>query len=473
MSRLTLAQQLAALAEPAPADLDPEDVQAGVDPEEQHAADNNAAREHYVNVAPSAIRKLHDSITDPKYDGMRTTRKQLLEDEDLDSGDDDDVDGAVPSPSEEENYSDVADENSEEDEEELLYKESDEEASPAPSPSPSDRPGGTRAIQSNQPVKDPEPDLASNLRKTREEDRQKGKAVSRQIALWDSLLDARIQMQKVVTAANRLPTGTYLSHLAQNGSARAALEGLFGEAAALSEDLFSLQEGLLRDNESIEPPPRKRRRVDLEQDPSYDYPDHLRDLSAAASALESSYHSHLIHTLAKWSAKVQAVAPSVLLGNKTAFNKDDRSKVGAVGMVDDLLRTDGTKLLARTRTRRSNTKRLESADHRDEPRGADDGNDDEKEDAELFDDLDFYQQLLRDVIKARTGDTGEQDWMAQQRERKARKKLKVDTKASKGRKLRYEVHTKLQNFMVPVPVTHGGWHDEQIDGLFSSLLGAG
>jgi protein AATF/BFR2 len=37
---------------------------------------------------------------------------------------------------------------------------------------------------------------------------------------------------------------------------------------------------------------------------------------------------------------------------------------------------------------------------------------------------------------------------------------------------RYEVHEKLQNFMVPVPVP-GAWHDEQIDELFTSLLGKG
>jgi protein AATF/BFR2 len=37
---------------------------------------------------------------------------------------------------------------------------------------------------------------------------------------------------------------------------------------------------------------------------------------------------------------------------------------------------------------------------------------------------------------------------------------------------RYEVHDKLQNFMVPVPVP-GMWHEEQIDELFSSLMGRG
>lgn len=34
------------------------------------------------------------------------------------------------------------------------------------------------------------------------------------------------------------------------------------------------------------------------------------------------------------------------------------------------------------------------------------------------------------------------------------------------------MHEKLQNYMVPVPAAHG-WHEEQIDELFSSLLGRG
>jgi len=49
------------------------------------------------------------------------------------------------------------------------------------------------------------------------------------------------------------------------------------------------------------------------------------------------------------------------------------------------------------------------------------------------------------------------------------KKKQVDTKASKGRRLRYHVHEKLQNFMVPIPA--GSWHEEMIDELYSSLLG--
>ena len=55
-------------------------------------------------------------------------------------------------------------------------------------------------------------------------------------------------------------------------------------------------------------------------------------------------------------------------------------------------------------------------------------------DPEVFDDTDFYQQLLRDVIDARNEGSGSQDWIQAQKERK--KKKVIDTKASKGRKIR-------------------------------------
>ncbi|CAG8767245.1 17640_t:CDS:2, partial [Gigaspora rosea] len=93
-------------------------------------------------------------------------------------------------------------------------------------------------------------------------------------------------------------------------------------------------------------------------------------------------------------------------------------------------------------------------------------------DTEIFDDTDFYQQLLRELIESRTIDTDDPvalglRW-ATLRQTKQKKK-NVDTKASKGRRLRYQVHEKLQNFMVPIP--SGTWHDDMIDELYSSLLG--
>lgn len=50
-------------------------------------------------------------------------------------------------------------------------------------------------------------------------------------------------------------------------------------------------------------------------------------------------------------------------------------------------------------------------------------------------------------------------------------KKKIDTKASKGRKLRFTVHEKIQNFMVPIP--RASWQQDQTDDLFASLFGKG
>ncbi|KII85809.1 hypothetical protein PLICRDRAFT_44220 [Plicaturopsis crispa FD-325 SS-3] len=427
-NRLSLAQQLAQLEDTAPVDFDPEDAHfAGADPsdEDEGNGQSTAARDHYVEVGPSAIRKLHAPIAEPKYDGVSTTRSQLLA-QNASDGSDTDGDG-----------DDIRHEASEDDSESQTEGEDEDVPSPVrhadpivPSPS---------AIEP-----DPAEDLSSTLRKTRDEDRKKGKAVSRQLAIWDALLDARIRLQKSSTAANKL---TQPSRFAATPEGRASLDTLLSEALSLSDELFDLQEGLLLANESIQPPARKKRKTSPSEAD-------LFDATRAAAALESAFHPHLVPTLQKWSAKIQAVAPSVLLpSTRNAFSKAHAPK-SAVQLVDDAL-GDHAKLLKRTRTRRA-------------------AEDDDLEDVEVFDDTDFYQQLLRDVIDARgNGVGGADDWMLVQKQKKAQKKKKVDTKASKGRKLRYEVHEKLQNFMVPVPVQHGGWHEEQIDELFASLLGKG
>jgi protein AATF/BFR2 len=172
-----------------------------------------------------------------------------------------------------------------------------------------------------------------------------------------------------------------------------------------------------------------------------------------------------VQVLAKWSAKVQAVAPNVLLpANRGSFKNAFASKTAPPNVIEviaDTLCTDSDKLLARTRSSR---------------RADDEKDDDVAKDAETFDDTDFYQQLLRDIIEARgaghNGEEAEPEWLRRQKASRAKRKKTVDVKASKGRKLRYQVHEKLQNFMVPIAVQRGAWHDEQIDELFASILGS-
>lgn len=92
---------------------------------------------------------------------------------------------------------------------------------------------------------------------------------------------------------------------------------------------------------------------------------------------------------------------------------------------------------------------------------------------DIFDDSDFYHQLLRELIeyKSNTGDNQSelaQKFMELQNVRSKMKK-RVETRASKGRKIRYNVHNKLVNFMPPKDTTE--MTEEAKTELFNSLFG--
>ncbi|KAJ8978974.1 hypothetical protein NQ317_001446, partial [Molorchus minor] len=97
----------------------------------------------------------------------------------------------------------------------------------------------------------------------------------------------------------------------------------------------------------------------------------------------------------------------------------------------------------------------------------------EEYNSEIFDDDDFYHQLLRELIEVKSADLTDpvqlsRQWIKLQNMR-SKMKRKVDTKATKGRKIRYVVHTKLVNFMAPIDDFL--WTEEAKNELFSSLFG--
>ncbi|KAK2465660.1 hypothetical protein APHAL10511_002204 [Amanita phalloides] len=459
--RLSLAEQIAKL-DAAPTDFDPEDVFiTGTDPGQEDAGNRHlqAAREHYIDVGPSTLRKYRDSIADPKYEGVTTTRKSLLEGDSAQEGseEDEERDG---SGGEDEQL--APRERGDDDE---IEKEDDDDENDNQNESSNDDAEGKgeaagypfTSASKNAGHEEQEQDMSADLRRKREEDKRKGKAVSRQMAIWDALLEARIRMQKAVTVTNLLPAPSDMDAFIQQPECREALNNMLDEALLLADELADLQEYLLTKNEDISLPPRKRQRLD-----DGDYDDQLEVASREISAVEQAIHPWLIQTLNKWSAKIQAVSPSVLLpSNRNAFSKRSQHLKSAVELAEEALK-EYDKLLSRTRTWRGKERRIGTMI---EGQGTVD-----EEDLDRFDDTDFYQQLLRDVIDSKGNGGGVDDWMTIQKEKKAKKK--VDTRASKGRKVRYHVHEKMQNFMVPVPVV-GAWHEEQIDELFSSLLGKG
>ncbi|THH04779.1 hypothetical protein EW145_g5274 [Phellinidium pouzarii] len=475
LKRVSLAQQLAQLDKPAPVDFDPEDaVVVGVDAEDASEQPGNGGREHYLDVGPSALRKLRDSVAAPKYDGVRVSRIQL---EDSDAEMSEPVPGSedrpVTSEEDEKVDKDVEKDDEEDDEEEsehIIARDYPQEPPPmAPS------------------VPLAEDDLSSTLKRTRQEERKKGKAVARQLAMYDSLLDARIRMQKCAVSMNKLPNASKIPDYLLSPNSHLAANKMLSEAMSLADDLFDLRKRLLTSNESINPPARKRRKLSEHVDVDRDWEEELQSNSMYFAELESTFHPHLLSTLQKWSNKVLAIAPSALLpSNRTRFSRSNANQVkSAVQLIDDAL-LDRNALLARTRVWRGKGDRLGSADGKGvKNKEPSETTSPEAADDDVFDDTDFYQSLLRDVIDARAGsgagadglDGLAVDWRASQKQRKTRRASTVDTRASKGRKLRFEVHEKIQNFMAPAPppsVSGGAlWHEAQIDELFAGLLGRG
>ena len=83
-------------------------------------------------------------------------------------------------------------------------------------------------------------------------------------------------------------------------------------------------------------------------------------------------------------------------------------------------------------------------------------------DCETYDDAEFYQQVLKEFLESQAQTAGD---LARARTTKRRKV--VDRKASKGRKIRYHVHDKLVNFMVPAAFERPEFANKLFGSLFA------
>jgi protein AATF/BFR2 len=200
---LSLAQQIAELDEPTPAgkpfisapvtprspfitEFDPEDEQHGPP---DLLGDVVEVREHYIEVGwvhfhtyparvksrdfsrPSTLRRHLDSVIDPKYVGIKTSRKQLEEGSSLGT--------FVDSPEEDESASqsipiEGSASGEDEGEEKVQSPGKKEEASEGEQSIPRNN----QNIQENPSL---EKDLATTVRQRRDEDRRKGRAVIKQL----------------------------------------------------------------------------------------------------------------------------------------------------------------------------------------------------------------------------------------------------------------------------------------------------
>ncbi|KAJ9599419.1 hypothetical protein L9F63_010088 [Diploptera punctata] len=339
---------------------------------------------------------------------------------------------------------------------------------------------------------------------------EKGMAVRNQLKLWDNLLEYRINLQKTLIAANKLPQhGIFQQFVNQGGSefksevgkTRKNVASLLDKFVAFqsimlnsypeTRDLDKVQNEASAEADEISSDTEEEEEISLtseeEEDENKDqkkenYKTKRRTLQEYAKILSEQhdkYKSYRNTTIQKWNDKTRI---SVGKFSSRDFSSFEQSTVKQIEQV----LSNRQRLIQRTQLKRSSYNILgqeliqESNNQTQESITSGDTNDlknnhdqNKEYNSEIFDDSDFYHQLLRDLIEKKASDVTDpvqlgRQWLKLQKLR-SKMKRKVDTKASKGRKIRYVVHPKLVNFMAPEDKSE--WTEEAKTELFSSLFG--
>lgn len=273
---------------------------------------------------------------------------------------------------------------------------------------------------------------------------EKSTHVRNQLMKFDNFVDIRFKLQPLLNAANAFPTAKQISNMKKNYSQVSSfLSQCNQELDGLMKDLLSLSFDELRhDNISV-----------AEADTSSDSV--LQGFWNEMSRIDAALEPFARDSLKKWHSKVTLTADLKAKKSLKMLNQDPFGQV-------EIAMQDEDRLVRRTRIHRDTQKRrIGSKSQQENPEFTD-----------IFDDNDFYQVLLKDWTSNHGTLSGSASSVTAVALKNVKKQHRegVDQRASKGRKLRYDVHTKLVNYMVPI-MERGAWSDSKIDELYASLLG--
>lgn len=457
------------------------------DVDDDNEEEELSKREHYVNVSKSKIRDTTINLGE-KYVGAKVGRDQLFEGSDNEellgesenSGDDrsaleessDDVSVSVShNDSEEDKISSEVEIESGLEEED--YKHSDEDIE-------------TDAFKRDRIAKlldHEKQQILSRLSTSAKSDALKGYTVLKQGSEYDSVLDARIKIQKAVISSNHLPINRKIFSQFKRNETDAILNSTEEKLYSLIDRLLRLRsnqlvkDGLLKDQ--VMQPNSKKRKLS-------DYLEANKKINQAVEPVTKS-------VLIKWSNRVQS-ASGVGALNQGKFKVINQSVWNQVNnQLGDLERlVKKTKINRRGITPLGYDASLQDQDN-DADKGdkdvdasdSDDADDDDDKKIQnaglsnvdkslqsnpyIFDDDDFYRLLLNDMINKKL-DQKQAHSSAVLMLSKNKMQKNYERMATKGRKLKYTIQEPLQQFEIPRRKYYT-WNDDQIDELFAGLFG--
>ncbi|KAF4979552.1 hypothetical protein FZEAL_4256 [Fusarium zealandicum] len=267
-------------------------------------------------------------------------------------------------------------------------------------------------------------------------DVDKGVAIREQRKVYDGLLNLRIRLQKALIAANTFDTidDSPEPESEPYEAAEEAAIKLLNTISSLKDNFSSSRAG-----------DKRKRELDVSM-----ASDEIWEQMQAEEQRSVKFRED---RLEKWSRKVQSINVT------TGGSLGSRNKTLISALKEQLTNPDN-RLAKRSRVPRSCA-----------PAQAAKG---VSQDSDIYDDADFYQVLLKELVDQRTVDGVDSSagavptvMLTAAKEVKTRKN--VDRKASKGRKMRFTVHEKVQNFMAPED--RRVWEQEAIDRFFGTLFG--
>lgn len=326
---------------------------------------------------------------------------------------------------------------------------------------------------------------------------EKGRCVRNQLKMWDSLLECRIHLQKCLLTANRMPSySTFEDYKLKGGTElKETLNKTQNFVTDLLEKFIVLRETLLKsfpetknlkcsqvgsedadeeipsdteeeqesedlleddeENESLCGPTIKKRKID--------------EYASLLDTQHKEYQEYRNSTIQKWNDKTRVASGKISSRNFSNFEQSTLKQI-------EQILGNRQRLIQRTQLKRTAYSPICQQDLENGNIKEEESNELERlkeYDPEIFDDSDFYHQLLRELIERKTADVTDpvqlgRQWLELQKLR-SKMKRKIDVRATKGRKIKYVVHPKLVNFMAPI--VESSWTDEAKTDLYNSLFG--
>lgn len=482
MAKKTLAEQIAELSKPDVVDFDIEDSERGVfdnasgsGSEGEDEEDDALKNQHYVKVGKSNLRDNGIHLRDSKYTGKTSSRKAIFdgseddevsedegmeEEEELSSEDEEEFQSAreehslMQAISEDEQSDEEQSEGKDsevenEDESDAVSLTNSSEDSDSEEPDTDNETADSKRLKLKQLMANERKHIIQRLSTSTQTDALKGYAVISQQKTFDKIIDTRIRVQKALSSANALPLNneTFEEFMEDDTEdlvekAEQSVIGLLNSILELRTKIYN-KEKITKDK-LVYKSNKKRS---------------FEDFASETEKLDSVLNKYRDSVLTKWSHKVQSASGAQAL-NTSKFKTLSQSAAQQV----EVNLMDMDRLIKRTRLNRRNVIPLGRVE--EEVDGQVQMDRTLKEDTDVFDDEDFYRVLLNDLVDKKISESNPTNGLVIT---KTKVKKNVDTKASKGRKLKFTVQEPIQNY--EAPKGKFSWDNEQIDEFFAGLLG--